>query len=167
MRDVAVSINFNYFGMEYKHNSNLFLILFLQCEMVDFIQCHNGGIYNVLRKWQHEHQIKIEPQHEISNNVVCAIITGSDQPTHTPSLVRAFASRLNIFMTVKLLTEYHLEFLHLRGDCTSSSVSTLVKMPHRWKSHVSQMMFPNDFLWDGKRAQYDAYNRLDKWICCH
>ena len=37
-----------------------------------------------------------EPQHEISNNVVCATSKGSDQPAHTHSLIRAFASRLNI-----------------------------------------------------------------------
>ena len=37
-----------------------------------------------------------EPQHEISNNVVCATSKGSDQPAHTLSLIRAFASRLNI-----------------------------------------------------------------------
>ena len=32
----------------------------------------------------------------ISNNVVCTISKGSDQPAHTHSLIRAFASRLNI-----------------------------------------------------------------------
>ena len=37
-----------------------------------------------------------EPQHEISNNVVCATSEGSDQPVHTRSLIRAFACRLNI-----------------------------------------------------------------------
>ena len=40
-------------------------------------------------------------------------------------------------MTVKLLTEQHLEFLSLKGGCTGSSKSTLVKMPHYWKSHVA------------------------------
>ena len=39
-------------------------------------------------------------------------------------------------MIVKLLTEHHLEFLSLKGGCTGSSESTLVKMPHCWKSHV-------------------------------
>ena len=34
-----------------------------------------------------------EPQHEISNNVVCATSIASDQPAHTRSLIRAFASR--------------------------------------------------------------------------
>ena len=38
---------------------------------------------------------------------------------------------------VKLLTEQHLEFLSLNGDYTGSSESTLVKMPHCWKSHVT------------------------------
>ena len=40
-------------------------------------------------------------------------------------------------MIVKLLTEYHLEFLSLKGDCTGLSESTLVKIPHCWKSHVA------------------------------
>ena len=38
----------------------------------------------------------IEPVHEISNNVVCATSIASDQPAHTRSLIRAFASRLSI-----------------------------------------------------------------------
>ena len=33
-------------------------------------------------------------------------------------------------MNVKLLTEHYLEFLSLKGGCTGSSDSTLVKMPH-------------------------------------
>ena len=37
-----------------------------------------------------------EPRHEISNNVVCTTSKGSDQPAHTCSLIRAFASHLNI-----------------------------------------------------------------------
>ena len=39
-------------------------------------------------------------------------------------------------MIVKLLTDYHLEFLSLTGCCRGSTESTLVKMPHCWKSHV-------------------------------
>ena len=35
-----------------------------------------------------------------------------------------------------LLAEQHLEFLSLKGGCTGSSESTLVKMPHCWKSHL-------------------------------
>ena len=33
-------------------------------------------------------------------------------------------------MSVKLLTENRLEFVSLKGGCTGSSESTLVKMPH-------------------------------------
>ena len=44
-------------------------------------------------------------------------------------------------MIVKLLTEYHLEFLSLKGGCRGSSESTLVKMPHFWKSHVMAHIF--------------------------
>ena len=40
-------------------------------------------------------------------------------------------------MIFKLLTEYHLEFLSLKGGSTGSSESTLVKMPHCWKSHAT------------------------------
>ena len=40
-------------------------------------------------------------------------------------------------MTVKLLTEHNLELLSLKGGCTGSSESTLVKMPHYWKAHVA------------------------------
>ena len=41
-------------------------------------------------------------------------------------------------MRVKLLTEHHLEFLSFKGGgCTGSSESSLVKMPHCWKSHVT------------------------------
>ena len=35
-------------------------------------------------------------EHETSNNVVCATSKDSDQPAHTRSLIRAFASRLSI-----------------------------------------------------------------------
>ena len=37
-----------------------------------------------------------EPVHEISNNVVCATSKASDQPAHTRSQIRAYASRLSI-----------------------------------------------------------------------
>ena len=40
-------------------------------------------------------------------------------------------------MNGKLMTEHDLEFLSLKGVCTGSSESTLVKMPHCWKSHVT------------------------------
>ena len=44
---------------------------------------------------------------------------------------------LEYSMSVELLTEHNFEFLHLRGGCTGSSESTLVKMPHYCKSHAA------------------------------
>ena len=43
-----------------------------------------------------------------------------------------------------LLTEYHFEFLSLKGGCISSSESTLVKMPYCWKSHVVAHIWVRD-----------------------
>ena len=36
-------------------------------------------------------------------------------------------------MNIKLLTKHHLEFLSLKGGCTDSPETKLVKMPHCWK----------------------------------
>ena len=38
----------------------------------------------------------IEMRHGISNNVVCTSSIASDQPAHACSLIKAFASHLNI-----------------------------------------------------------------------
>ena len=42
--------------------------------------------------------------------------------------------RVKYSKSVKLLTEHHLEFLSLKASCHVFSESTLVKMPHCWKS---------------------------------
>ena len=47
-------------------------------------------------------------------------------------------------MSVKLLTDHHLEFLSLKGDCGGLSESTLGKMPHCWKSHVTAHFIYNN-----------------------
>ena len=39
-------------------------------------------------------------------------------------------------MSMKLLSEHHLEFLSLKGGCTALSESIHVKMPHCWEFHV-------------------------------
>ena len=52
---------------------------------------------------------------------------------------------LEYSMSIKPLTEHDLEFLRLKGDpCTGSSESTLVKMPHCWKSHVAAQLFSEE-----------------------
>ena len=40
-------------------------------------------------------------------------------------------------MIVEPLTEHHLRFLNLKGGCTGLAESTLVNMPHCWKSNVT------------------------------
>ena len=52
-------------------------------------------------------------------------------------------AKLEYFMIVKLLTEHHLEFLSLKGDCTGSSESTLVKMSNCWKSLATDQILTN------------------------
>ena len=42
-------------------------------------------------------------------------------------------------MTVKLLYEHHLEMFSLKGGCTGSNESTLVKMTNCWKSHYGSI----------------------------
>ena len=83
-----------------------------------------------------------EPWHGISNNVVCETSKASDQPEHMRSLIRAFASRCSL--NVKPTDEHNLEFLSLKGSCTGSSKSTLVKMSYCWKitCHGSNMFKP-------------------------
>ena len=46
-------------------------------------------------------------------------------------------------MSVKLLIELNLVFQSLTGGCTGSFESTLVKMAHCWKSHVTVQIFLN------------------------
>ena len=46
-------------------------------------------------------------------------------------------------MSVKLLTEQHLEFLSLKGGCTDSFESTLVKKTHCWISRVTAHIVPS------------------------
>ena len=60
--------------------------------------------------------------------MVCATNKASDQ---------SLCWSLEFSMTVKQLTEHHLEFLSLKEGCKDSSESTLVKMSHCWKSHVA------------------------------
>ena len=76
----------------------------------------------------------------ISINVVCATSKGSDQPAHTRSLIKSLCYALTYSMSVKLLTEHHLELLSLKGGFTGPSEYTLVKMSHCWNSYVTAQM---------------------------
>ena len=61
-------------------------------------------------------------------------------------------------MTVKLLTEQHLEFLSLKKGCTGSFESTLVKMPLCWKSHVAAHMKK------GTQCKWDSHVRCEAYL---
>ena len=62
---------------------------------------------------------------------------------------QSLGKSLEYSMNVKLLTKHHLEILSLKGDCTGSSRSTLVKMPHSWKSRVTAHE-GNPFTYEGR-----------------
>ena len=63
-------------------------------------------------------------------------------------------------MIYKLLTEHQLEFLSLKGGCTGSSESTLVKMPYCWKSHAAAHINPRPC-----HARYFIYYTPPQLIC--
>ena len=56
-------------------------------------------------------------------------------------------------MSVALLTEHNLEFLSLKGGCTGLSKSTLVKMTHCWKSHVTAKLISSFNISDSEQAE--------------
>ena len=64
-------------------------------------------------------------------------------------------------MSVKLLAEHHLEFLRLKGGCTGSSDSILVKIPHCWKSNVTAHI--HLFVNFTKYVFRFLTNRMKKW----
>ena len=76
---------------------------------------------------------------------------------------------LEYSMTVKLLTEHHLEFLSLKGGCTGSPGSTLVKMSNCWKSHVAAHLSVYGTRrnvwqanWTDSHSDYSAHMRVVK-----
>ena len=68
-------------------------------------------------------------------------------------------------MIVKLLTEHNSEFLSLKGGRTGLSESTLVKMPHCWKSRVTAQIISgmSNSIYPGQARHYF---RLDLHTNC-
>ena len=67
-------------------------------------------------------------------------------------------------MSVKLLTEHHLEFLSLKGGCKGLSEFSLVKMPHCWKSHVMvHFSFSGDVVVNGL---FSVHGKGDHPLTC-
>ena len=67
-------------------------------------------------------------------------------------------------MSVKLLIEHNLEFLSLKGDNRGLSESTLVKMPHCWKSHVMAHL---SLLISWSRGQYHHIYTVKPVLSCY
>ena len=55
-------------------------------------------------------------------------------------------------MSVKLLNDHYLEILSLKGGCTGSSESRLVKMSNCWKSHAAAQLW-----YSPKKSKYPLY----------
>ena len=70
--------------------------------------------------------------------MACATSKGSDQPAHTCSLIRAFADRLNILLTKKLL-----EFLSLTGVYTCQN-ATLLEITCRGSYALARLLGTSD-----------------------
>ena len=72
---------------------------------------------------------------------------------------------LKYSMTVKLLNKPHLRFLSLKGGCTCSSESTLVKMTHCWISRVTAHFLFSDGqrfnVQDGQRFNVQGGQRFN------
>ena len=63
-------------------------------------------------------------------------------------------------MTLRLLTEHHLEFLSLKGGCTGSLESTLAKIPNCWKSHVMVHLYIST---ETDTSERDLINRISEY----
>ena len=72
----------------------------------------------------------VRPAEIVSLRSACAYVQSDQSVCWSPEYC----------MTVKLLTEQHLELLPLKGGFTGSSESTPVKIPHCWKSCVTAHM---------------------------
>ena len=82
-------------------------------------------------------KLKIEPRHDISNNVVYVTSKDSDQPAHTQS-DQSLCLSLEYSMSVKLLTEHHLEFLSLKG-AAQAGLSLRLSKCHIVGNHMSRL----------------------------
>ena len=73
-------------------------------------------------------------------------------------------------MTIKLLTEHHLEFLNSKGGCRGSSEPTHVKIPHCWKPHNAARLRFSLFNWQPPKQGRDLeafVNRVESAVRSH
>ena len=67
-------------------------------------------------------------------------------------------------MSVKLLTEHHLEFLSLKGGCTGSSRSTFIKIVRDHMSRLKYFLYLNKTIADN--AEYTVIEKTNKIASC-
>ena len=81
-----------------------------------------------------------ESWHEISNNVVCATSKASDQPAHTHSLIRAFASCLIILWVLSYWPNIIWSFWALK-EATKACMSLHLSKYHIVGNHMSRLKY--------------------------
>ena len=90
-------------------------------------------------RW-HAPYFQIELRHEISNTVVFATSKGSDQPAHMRSLIRAFASRLNILWLLGYWPNIIWSF-YVQKQAAQARLSLRMSKCHIVGNHMSRLIY--------------------------
>ena len=104
----------------------------------------------------------IEQQHEVFIKVVHATSKGLDQPApaHVHSLIRAFASCLNILQLLRLLIEHQLEFLCIY-NAAQARLSLHLPECHMTGNHMSRLNYHLSY--DvASESEITPCNKIDK-----
>ena len=100
------------FIIEFNVTYSLFILNIRIQFYINSLESNYNDLFGVYTTCQAGHWNLNEPQHEISNNVVCATSKASDQPALTRSLIKAFASRLRILWLLSYWLNIVLRRLH-------------------------------------------------------
>ena len=82
----------------------------------------------------------LEPRHKISNNVEGWTSKGSDQPAHRRSLIRAFASRLNILGVLSYWSNIFWSLYALK-EAAEARLSLHMSKCHIVGNHMSRLIY--------------------------
>ena len=146
---VLLRINENYQFRYHSNLSNLDSILIFNALPIQISFVFSMKTFLVVQFWKrlmkyttYMFDKTFEPRHEISNNVVCTTSKALDQPVHTHSLIRAFASRLNILWVLSYWLNIIGSFWALKEAAQTSLSLHLSKCHIVWK-HMSWLNFNN------------------------